>query len=172
MMRVSIRFAGEADAALVLRFIRDLARFEGMESLVVAGEDDIRESLFARGQAEVLIGEHGGEALAFALFYPVYSTFLGGQNLFLEDLFVREAHRGRGIGRQMFARLAQIAAERGCERLDFYVLEDNAAGARFYQRLGAKPLLDRRVFRLDGERLRGFAASDTAQEDIATCLQK
>ncbi|MDR1573338.1 MAG: GNAT family N-acetyltransferase [Clostridiales Family XIII bacterium] len=157
-MRVAIRFAGEEDAALVLRFIKELAEFEGMGEAVVATESDIRTSLFERRQAEALIGEQGGEPIAFALFYPVYSTFLGGQNLFLEDLFVREAHRGKGVGRQMLQSIARIAAERGARRLDWYVLAGEASGARFYRGVGAEALLDRRVFRLEGERLARFAA--------------
>jgi len=159
MNKLHIRYAKEKDAALILSFIKELAVFEGMDDQVVAGESDIRVSLFERKQAEVIIGEVDGTPAAFALFFHNYSTFLGKANLFLEDLFVREPYRGGGTGTAMLQRLAQIAVERGCERLDWLVLDDNTDGAAFYKKHGAGALSDRRVFRLDGNRLTAFAAS-------------
>ncbi len=147
-MSLYIRFAQRSDASLVLEFIRELAVFEGMGHLVTATESHIEHSLFQKYQAQVLIAEYEGIPAAFALFYPVYSTFSGGQNLFLEDLYVREAYRGKGIGKTLMKKLAQIALEQGAQRLDWYVLEENKKGAEFYQRLGAKPLLDRRTYRM------------------------
>ncbi len=146
---MNIRFADEKDAALVLEFIRELAVFENMGDLVLATEADIKTSLFELKQAEVIIAEVDGEAAAFALFFHNYSTFWGRANLFLEDLFVREPYRGKGTGTAMLQKLAQIAAERGCKRLDWFVLDDNEKGAAFYRKFGAKALLDRRVYRLD-----------------------
>ena len=159
MNALVIRFAEEQDAALILDFIKELAVYEGMANEVTATADDIRASLFERRQAEVIIGEINRKPAAFALFFHNYSTFLGGANLFLEDLFVKEQNRGNGVGRAMLRRLAQIAAERGCKRLDWLVLDDNAAGAEFYFKHGAKKLSDRRVFRLEKEALTAFAAS-------------
>jgi GNAT superfamily N-acetyltransferase len=153
-----IRRAEEADAALILDFIAELAAFEGLGDQVIATEEDIRVSLFEAGQAEVLIGELDGNSAAFALFFRSYSTFLGKACLFLEDLFVREAYRGGGIGTAMLRSLARIAADRGCGRLDWLVLDDNADGAAFYRKHGAIALHDRRVYRLDGERLIAFAS--------------
>jgi len=149
-MSTYIRFANKSDGALILDFIRELADFEGMGSQVTATAEDIRTSVFERKEAEVLIAESDGNPAAFALFYPVYSTFYGRCNLFLEDLFVREAYRGQSIGRQLLQRLAAIAIERGAKRIDWYVLDDNAAAAEFYKHLGATPLLDRRTYRLEG----------------------
>lgn len=154
-----IRFAQSADAALILRFIRALAEFEEPDAEITATEEDIRVSLFERRQAEAILGEAGGEPAAFALFFSNYSTFLGRANLYLEDLFVREEYRGRGIGKAMLGKLAQIAAERGCERLDWLCLDRNGGAAAFYKSLGAQVIDDRRVFRISGERLKAFAHS-------------
>jgi GNAT superfamily N-acetyltransferase len=131
MSGVCIRFAEEKDAQSILDFIGELAVFEGMGNQLVATEEDIRVSLFERGQAEVIIGEVDSRPAAFALFFHNYSTFLGKANLFLEDLFVREAYRGIGIGSEMLQKLAQIAVERGCGRLDWLVLDDNRNGGDF-----------------------------------------
>ena len=156
-MSVHIRYANEPDSALILDFIKELAAYEGMGELVTATPETVRVSVFEKKQAEVLITEVNGEPAAFALFYPVYSTFLGKANLFLEDLFVREEYRGTGIGRKLLKRLAEIAAESGSERLDWYVLKDNEKGAAFYRHLGAIPLNDRRTYRLEGKKLKQLA---------------
>jgi GNAT superfamily N-acetyltransferase len=160
----TIRYATEADAALILDFIKELAVFEDMGDHVVATEADLRASLSPRGQAEAIIAERDGNPAAFALFFHSYSTFLGRANLFLDDLFVREPYRDAGIGTALLRRLAHIAVERGCGRLDWLVLDDNVAGAAFYEKHGAAALTDRRVFRLDGERLAAFAAGRSAGE--------
>jgi GNAT superfamily N-acetyltransferase len=159
MSSLRIRYAEEKDAALILCFVKELAVFERMDDQVTATESDIRVSLFEQKQAEVIIGEVDGAPAAFALFFHNYSTFLGKANLFLEDLFVRESYRGSGTGTAMLQRLAQIAVERGCGRLDWLVLDDNTDGAVFYKKHGANALTDRRVFRLDGDRLTAFAVT-------------
>jgi GNAT superfamily N-acetyltransferase len=155
----SIRYAEAYDSELILDFIKELAVFEGMGELVTATAADIRDSVFGKKQAEVVLGETGDKPAAFALFYPVYSTFLGRANLFLEDLFVREEFRGRGFGRSILAHVARIATERGAARLDWYVLSENENGAAFYGHIGATPLTDRRTYRLDGENLLKLAGS-------------
>ncbi len=154
-----IRFAREEDAALILEFIRQLAVFEKLEDQITASAEDIRVSLFEKRQAEVIIAEVSGEPAAFALFFHNYSTFLGKANLFLEDLFVKEEYRGHGLGEAMLRRLAQIAVERGCERLDWLCLDWNHPAIAFYQRVGAVILADRRVFRISGDRLADFVKS-------------
>ena len=164
MSGIKIRYAEEKDAALILDFIRELAEFEGMGDQVTATEADIRVSLFERKQAEAIIGDVDSAPAAFALFFHNYSTFLGKANLFLEDLFVRETYRGGGIGTAMLRRLAEIAVERGCGRLDWIVLDDNMDGAAFYRKYGAAALDDRRVYRLDGENLAVFAANKFSSE--------
>lgn len=147
-MSLRIRFAHASDSPLILEFIKELAEYEGMAQEVTATEADIYHSLFLEKQAKVLIAEYENQPAAFALFYPVYSTFSGHQNLFLEDLFVRDSYRGKGIGKALMKQLAQIAVHQGAQRLDWYVLEDNVKGSEFYKRLGAQPLLDRRTYRM------------------------
>lgn len=155
-----IRIAEAQDTALILEFIRELAAFEGMADQVAATAGDIRVSLFERQQAEVIIGEMDGSPAAFALFFHNYSTFLGKANLYLEDLFVREEYRGRGVGKAMLRRLARIAVERGGERLDWLCLDGNDPAIDFYRRLGAEVLNDRRVFRISGNQLAAYAKSE------------
>jgi GNAT superfamily N-acetyltransferase len=152
-----IRFAKEKDAALILTLIHELAAFEKLEDQITATVEDIYVSLFEKKQAEVIIGEVSGEPAAFALFFHNYSTFLGKANLFLEDLFVKEEYRGKGFGKSMLCHLAQIAVERGCERLDWLCLDWNSPAIDFYQGIGAITLGDRQIFRISGDRLADFA---------------
>lgn len=148
-----IRYATERDVELILDFIRRLAKYEGLLDEVVATPEVLKDSLFTKRQAEVIIGELDGEPVAFALFFHNFSTFLGKANLYLEDLFVDESFRGRDLGRCMFACLARIAVERGCERLDWWCLDWNASSIAFYERMGARPMSDWTVYRVDGQRL-------------------
>jgi GNAT superfamily N-acetyltransferase len=154
-----IRPAVEADVPLVLRFIRELAEYERLLHEVVATEDRLRETLFgARPAAEVVIAEDGaGEPLGFALFFHNYSTFLAQPGLYLEDLYVRPEARGRGAGRALLAHLARLARERGCGRLEWWVLDWNESAIRFYRSLGAQPMSDWTVFRLTGDELSRLA---------------
>lgn len=119
---------------------------------------DIRASLFGeQPQAEVLIAEVGEDAAGFALFFHNYSTFLGRRGLYLEDLFVFPAHRGRGVGRALMGRLAQVAIERNCGRFEWWVLDWNESAIRFYESLGARAMSDWTVYRLTGEPLARLA---------------
>lgn len=127
----AIRPAGESDAALLLSLIRELAVCEKLDDQITANEEDIRVSLFEKKQAEAIIGEANGRQSAFALFFHNYSTFLGKANLYLEDLFVKEEFRGRGVGKAMLRYLAAIDVERGCERLDWLCLDRNRSTGGF-----------------------------------------
>lgn len=152
--QVTIRTATSDDVALILTFIRNLAKYEKLEDRVVATEDDLRRWLFGPSPvAEVLLAFEGGDAAGFALFFPNFSTFLGRPGIYLEDLFVRESSRGRGIGRQLLTRLARLATERGWGRVEWAVLDWNAPAIRFYESLGATVMPDWRVCRLTGEAL-------------------
>ena len=156
---LTIRFATIDDTPLVLSLIRGLAEYERLAHEAVATEADIRVSLFGtRPGAEVLIAETGGEPAGFALFFHNYSTFLGRRGLYLEDLFVFPAFRGRGIGRALMVRLAQIAVERNCGRFEWWVLDWNEPSIRFYESLGARAMSDWTVYRLTGEPLRELAS--------------
>ncbi len=149
------------DLALVLRFIRELAEYEHLEHQVVADEALLRRELFgAHPGAEVLIAREEGEALGFALFFHNFSTFVGRRGLYLEDLYVRPEHRGRGVGGALLRHLARLAVERGCGRFEWAVLDWNQPAIGFYRRLGARPLDDWTVYRLDGPALQKLAASD------------
>ncbi|HOW37566.1 MAG TPA: GNAT family N-acetyltransferase [Candidatus Izemoplasmatales bacterium] len=152
-----IRFAQRGDVPLLLHFIRSLAEYEQMSDRVVATEPTLEKTLFDDRQAEVLIGEEGGFPVGFALFYPTYSTFLGSANLFLEDLFIEPAFRHRGYGKAMLAELAAIALQRGCRRIDWWCLEWNAPSIAFYRKIGALPVDEWRIFRLEGEAIRNLA---------------
>jgi GNAT superfamily N-acetyltransferase len=164
MSGIRIRPAAEADVPLILRFIRELAEYERLLHEVVATEDRLRDTLFGpRPGAEVVIAEdEDGEPLGFALFFHNYSTFLAQPGIYLEDLYVRPEARGRGAGRALLAHLARLARERGCGRLEWWVLDWNEPAIRFYRSLGARPMDEWTVFRLAGadlDRLADEAAS-------------
>jgi len=159
-MNARIVEASVADVAVILEFIRELARFEKLEHEVVASEESLRESLFgARKYAEVLFVEDDGERVGFALFFHNYSTFLGMPGLYLEDLYVRPDKRGRGYGKMLLAHLAKLALERGCGRLEWWVLDWNRTAIDFYRSIGAEPMSDWTVHRLSGEALRALAVA-------------
>lgn len=152
-----IRFARPDDISIILDFIKRLAEYEKLSKEVVATEEVLMESLFEKRQAEVIIGELEGRPVAFTLFFHNFSTFLGKANLYLEDLFVDEGCRGLGLGKVMFSCLAKIAVERGCERLDWWCLDWNEPSIAFYRGMGAIPMSDWTVYRLEGERLKKMA---------------
>lgn len=153
---VQFRFAGPEDAALILRFIRALARYEGMEAQVVADEAMLEEWLFRRKKAEVLFALSDGTEVGFALFFHNFSTFLGRAGLYLEDLFVLPAYRGRGFGKALLQKLAAIALERECGRLEWWCLDWNRPSIDFYKALGARPMEEWTVYRIDGETLKAL----------------
>lgn len=152
-----LRFAEEKDAALILRFIKELAEYEKMLDNVVATEEVLKESLFQRKSAEVVIGEYEGEPVCFALFFHNFSTFLGRPGLYLEDLYVKPHMRGKGIGKIMFSFLANLAVERKCGRFEWWCLDWNEPSINFYKHMNAVAMDDWTVYRLTGEHLRGIA---------------
>ena len=157
-MAFAIREATEGDIPLILRFIRDLAEYERLLHLVVATEETLQATLFGQTRfAEVLIGEEEGAAAGFALFFHNYSTFLAQPGIYLEDLFVRPEYRGRGYGKALLARLAQIARERRCGRVEWAVLDWNEPSIAFYKSLGARVMDEWHTFRLSGEALEKLA---------------
>ena len=157
----SIRPATIDDVPLIRALIAELAEYERLADAAVATDDDLRAQLFgAQPAAEVLIGEVDGEAAGFALFFHNFSTFLGKRGLYLEDVFVRPAFRGAGLGRHLMATLARIAVQRGCGRFEWSVLDWNEPAIRFYRSLGATGMDGWTVQRLDGEGLHALAARD------------
>ena len=162
-MALTFRFAEEADTPLILRFIRELADYEHLLDQVTADEAVLRDQLFKKRRAEVLFALEDGAAVGFALFFHNFSTFLGRAGLYLEDLYVRPEHRGKGYGKAIFRRLAAIAAERGCGRLEWWCLDWNAPSIGFYKSLGAEAMEDWTVYRLSSPTLRRLAGSPVAE---------
>lgn len=157
-MSVGIRFATPGDLPLIAELIRGLARYEKLEAEVEMTEEALRTGLFGRRPyAETLLADRDGKPVGFALFFHTFSTFLAKPGLYLEDLFVVPEERGSGVGRSLLRRLAQIAVERGCGRLEWSVLNWNRDAIRFYERLGARPGSEWTVYRLAGEPLRALA---------------
>jgi GNAT superfamily N-acetyltransferase len=153
-LTLRIRSAQPADVVVIVNLIRELSIFEKLEDQVVLTEELIQAGLFgSRPYAEAVIAEEDAQPIGFALFFHTFSTFLARPGLYLEDLFVLADHRGRGVGRALFAHLAHIAVERGCGRLEWAVLDWNREAIRFYERLGAKPNSEWTVYRLAGEAL-------------------
>ena len=158
---VSVRAAAEDDVALVLSFIRELAEFEHLAHEVVATESRLRQALFgARPFAEVVFACIEGEPVGFALYFHSFSTFLGSPGLYLEDLLVRPAARGRGVGRYLLNWLARVALERGCGRLEWAVLDWNEAAIGFYRKLGAELKEEWKTCRVAGAALEALAGRD------------
>ncbi len=155
----TIRTAEPADTALIYRFIMELAEYEKLADRVVATEEILHQSLFVKKQAEVLIAQEQGEPIGFALFFHNFSTFFGKANLYLEDLYVDPKYRGKGYGKALLVCLAQIAVERDCERLDWWCLNWNKPSIEFYKSLGARPMSEWTVFRLEGDRLTDVATN-------------
>ena len=151
------RFAERKDAALILDFIKGLADYEKLSDEVVATPETLEEWIFDRQKAEVIFALEDGVEVGFALFFHNFSTFLGRAGLYLEDLFVKPAYRGRGYGKGLLAALAKIAVERGCGRLEWVCLDWNKPSIDFYKSLGAVPMDDWTIYRVAGDTLTALA---------------
>ena len=160
-MALTFRFAEERDTPLILEFIRELADYEHLLDQVVADEATLRDQLFEKRRAEVLFALEDGAEVGFALFFHNFSTFLGRAGLYLEDLYVRPEHRGKGHGKALFRQLAAIAAERGCGRLEWWCLDWSTPSIGFYKSLGAEAMEDWTVYRLAGQALRRLAEPES-----------
>ena len=155
---LSIRQATRADVPLVLSFVKELAEYERLSHLVAATEEVIADELFGpKSQTEVLLAYYGEDPVAFAVYFHNFSTFLGKKGLYLEDLYVRPAHRRRGFGRALLLRVARIAAERNCGRLEWSVLDWNEAAIFFYETLGATIMHEWKLVRVTGSALEKLA---------------
>ena len=155
-----IRQAKPDDVEMMHRFIAELAGHEDFPGLVTAQPADLAAALFGpHPVAEAVLATINGQAAGFALFYPTYSTVLGRPSIHLEDLYIRPEHRGRGLGRALLSHLARLAVQRGCSRLEWWVLHTNEAALRFYDRLGARAVDEVAILRVDGDLLRDLAAA-------------
>lgn len=154
---MEFRFAERADTPLILQFIKELAEYEKMLSEVIADEQTLEEWIFDRNRAEVIFAVDNGVEAGFALFFHNFSTFLGRAGIYLEDLYVRPEYRGKGYGKALLKKLACIARERGCGRLEWWCLDWNKPSIDFYLSLGAEPMNDWTVYRISGDTLKELA---------------
>lgn len=154
---MTFRKAEAKDAGLLLYFIKELAVYEKMLDLVVATEETLQEWMFEKEKAEAIFVLENGKEVGMALFFHNFSTFVGRAGLYLEDVYVLPEYRGKGYGKALLKKLAQIAVERGCGRFEWVCLDWNQPSIDFYRSLGAVPMDDWTIYRLDGEALKKMA---------------
>ena len=156
-MSLGFRNAQRNDVGLILQFIRELADYEKMLSEVVADEATLEEWIFDKQKAEVIFALEGEKEVGFALYFHNFSTFLGRAGIYLEDVYVKPEYRGKGYGKAILKKLASIAVERGCGRLEWWCLDWNGPSIDCYRSLGAEPMDDWTVYRIAGETLTNLA---------------
>jgi len=163
-LNINIRPAAKADVPLILSLIKDLATYEKLLDQVIATEAILEESLFgASAHAEVIVGSIQNMDVGYALFFQSFSTFLGKSGIYIEDLYVKRAHRGKGLGKAMLKHIAELAVDRGCKRLEWSVLDWNEPAIRFYESLGAVPMNGWTVYRLTGDTLESLSRKYTGR---------
>lgn len=151
--KLNFRYAERKDTPLILQFIKDLADYEKMLDEVVADEATLEEWIFDKQKAEVIFAMENSKEIGFALFFHNFSTFLGRAGIYLEDLYVQPEYRGKGYGKAILKKLASIAVERKCGRLEWWCLDWNKPSIDFYMSLGAEPMSDWTVYRISGDTL-------------------
>lgn len=156
-IQISFRTAQREDAALILQFVKELAAYEKMSDEVVADVATLAEWIFDKQKAEVIFAMEDGKEVGFALYFHNFSTFLGRAGIYLEDLYVKPEYRGKGYGKALLKKLASIAVERGCGRLEWWCLDWNKPSIDFYRSLGAEPMSDWTTYRIAGDTLKKLA---------------
>jgi len=154
---LKFRYAERKDVSLILHFIKELAAYEEMLEEVIATEELLEDWIFDKKKAEVIFAVEGEKEVGFAVFFHNFSTFLGRSGIYLEDLFVFPDYRGKGYGKALLKKLAEIATKRGCGRLEWLCLDWNKPSIDFYLSLGAEPMKDWTVYRIDGDTLKQLA---------------
>lgn len=154
---LTFRYAERKEVSLILKFILELARYEKLEKEVVATEDLLEKWIFEEKKAEVIFAIVDDKEIGFALFFHNFSTFLGRAGIYLEDLYIMPKYRGCGYGKAILQKLAQIAVQRGCGRLEWWCLDWNKSSIDFYLSLGAEPMEDWTVYRIAGDTLKNMA---------------
>jgi GNAT superfamily N-acetyltransferase len=157
--KVGFRNAERKDVGLILKFIKGIADYEHMSDEVVATEQLLEEWIFDKHAADVIFVMEDGIEVGFALYFYNFSTFVGRAGLYLEDIFVWPEYRGKGYGKALFEKLASIAVEKGCGRFEWVCLDWNEPSIRFYRSMGARPMSDWTIYRLDGDALKQRAAA-------------
>lgn len=160
MNDIKIRFADSSDSATVLYFIKELAEYEKMADLVVATEEDIEKNFFGENIGGVLILSENGRDVGFAIYFYTFSTFLGKRGIHLEDLFVLPEYRGRGYGKALLKKLAELCVEKDLGRLEWNCLDWNTPSIKFYRSIGAEMLDEWLNFRLSGEALKELGTNE------------
>lgn len=155
--KLNFRYAKREDVSLILKFIKDLAEYEKMSDEVIADEATLEEWIFDKEKAEVIFACLGDKEIGFALFFHNFSTFLGRAGIYLEDLYVSPEYRGHGYGKAILKKLASIAVQRKCGRLEWWCLDWNKPSIDFYLSLGAEPMSDWTVYRISGKTLNELA---------------
>ena len=155
---INIRNANINDSATILGFIKELAEYENMSNDVVATEEFLKQNIFEKKLAEVIIAEFDNKPVGFALFFHNFSTFLGKGGIYLEDLYVQPAMRGKNIGKTLLSSLAKLAVERDCGRLEWSCLNWNEPSIKFYKSQGAIPMNEWTVYRVTGNELNELAS--------------
>ncbi len=166
--KLSFRAAESSDVSLILKFIQELADYEHMLDEVVADEQTLKTWIFDKEKAEVIFAMVDGREIGFALFFHNFSTFLGRAGIYLEDLYIKPEYRGKGYGKAMLSKLASIAVERGCGRLEWWCLDWNKPSIDFYLSQGAEAMSDWTVYRISGSRLKEMAESSLIE--VQTCM--
>lgn len=154
---INIRTATEKDVPTIFEFIKELAEYENMSSDVIATEELLKQNIFDKKLAEVIIAEYDEKPVGFALFFHNFSTFLGKGGIYLEDLYVKPEIRNKGIGKILLSYLAQLALERDCGRLEWSCLDWNEPSISFYKERGAQPMDEWTVYRVTGDKLKNLA---------------
>lgn len=152
-----LRKAEENDINLILGLIKELAVYEKMLDEVIATEDSIRESIFIRKDANVMIAEFNGNPIGYVFYFFNYSTFIGKSGFYLEDIYIKPEYRGRGIGKEIFKVIAKIAFDNGCKRIEWSCLNWNKPSINFYKGIGAIPMSYWTVYRLEEDKIRKLA---------------
>ncbi len=155
-----LRFANESDVPVILKLIRELAEYENLLHEVMCTEEYLKESLFKRKVAEVIIGEYEGEPVSYVLFFYNFSTFEGKPGIYLEDLYVKPEFRGRGFGKILLKYLARLAVERDCVRFEWACLDWNEPSIRFYKQMGARPKDEWTIYRVEGKALTDLSCGE------------
>lgn len=153
LKKLKLRMAEEEDIPVIMSFILELAEYEGAKEQIQSTEEGLRDVLFDRHITEALIAEWEGNPVGFAIWAYSFSTFTGKPTLYIDDLYVQERFRGKGIGSRIFARIAEIAYERDCGRIDWYCMNTNDSGIDYYHKLGAEEINWFKVFRLNREQM-------------------
>lgn len=157
-MEPEFRMAERKDVGLILTFVRALAEYERMSDQVIATEEDLEREIFDKGRVKTLFVLEDGKEVGFALYFHNYSTFIGREGIYLEDLFVYPEYRGKGYGKALITKLAQMAADDGCGRMEWACLDWNRPSIGFYRSLGAVPMDEWTVYRLTGKELSKFGS--------------